>query len=187
MVRTIDGERRRLDLADAVWRLIRRDGFEAASVRNVAAESGLSTGSVRHFFTTQSELQVFAMRALAERVRDRIAVAATEPAPRRRIAAMLAELLPLTDESAAEYAAWLPEVARETFDAVRQLVVRVLDGARELGLTRPDLDVPAAALALNALLDGLTFDAVAAPHLVSRADVRRALDTHLDTLLTVEV
>lgn len=199
MVRTIDGERRRLDLADAVWRLIRRDGFEAASVRNVAAEAGLSTGSVRHFFTTQSELQVFAMRALAERVRDRIAVAATEPDPRRRIAAMLAELLPLTDESAAEYAAWLQfvlratvdpalaEVARETFDAVRQLVVRVLDGARELGLTRPDLDVPAAALVLNALLDGLTFDAVAAPHLVSRADVRRALDTHLDTLLTVEV
>lgn len=198
MVRTIDGERRRLELADAVWRIIRRDGFDAASVRNVAAEAGLSVGSVRHFFTTQSELQVFAMRALAERVSARIGAAATEPDPRARIVVMLAELLPLTDESADEYRVWLQfvlratvdpalaEVARETFDAVRELVVRVLEGARELGLARPDLDVPAAALELNALLDGLTLDAVAAPHLVTRADLRRALEAHLAALLPTE-
>lgn len=72
MVRTIDGEARRRVLADAVWRLLRAGGLEAASVRAVAAEAGLSAGSVRHFFTTQDELHVFAMGELVRRTTERV-------------------------------------------------------------------------------------------------------------------
>ncbi|MCE0538268.1 TetR/AcrR family transcriptional regulator [Kineosporia rhizophila] len=72
MVRSIDGEARRRLLADAVWRLMRRGGLEAASVRAVAAEAGLATGSVRHFFASQDELHVFAMRELFRIVTERV-------------------------------------------------------------------------------------------------------------------
>lgn len=193
-MRSVDGARRRQELADAVWRLILRDGLEAASVRKVAAEAGLSAGSVRHFFTSQRELQVFAMQALADRVRARVQRAAEVPDPRARIEAMLTELLPVSDESAAEFAVWLQfvlrarvephlaEVARASFDEVRQLFVQVLNGARELRLVRRDLDVPAAAAELNALVDGLTFDAIAAPHLVTPEDVRQILRARLAEL-----
>jgi AcrR family transcriptional regulator len=196
MARTIDGSQRRLDLADAVWRLILRDGLTAASVRNVAVEAGLSTGSVRHFFTTQAELQVFAMQALSDRVRERVARARGVADPRTRVAAILEELLPLTDNGAAEFRIWvqfvvragfderLAAVARASFDDVRRLIVDVLTDAREGGLTLPDLDVPAAALELNALIDGLTFDAIAAPQLMPPAQIRAVLNRALARLLT---
>jgi AcrR family transcriptional regulator len=35
--------------------VIRRDGPQRASVRNVARESGLSMASLRHYFATQAE------------------------------------------------------------------------------------------------------------------------------------
>ena len=46
----VDPEERRRDLAEAVWRVVRRDGLERASVREVAREAGVSMGSLRHYF-----------------------------------------------------------------------------------------------------------------------------------------
>jgi AcrR family transcriptional regulator len=183
----IDRDQRRIALAEAVWRIILRSGLDAASVRGVAAECGLSTGSVRYFFTTQKELHVFAMEALAERVSTRVEHAARVDDLHERVVAMLAELLPLTDESEREYRAWmqfvtrsmtdsdLAPVARRTFDEVRQLLIDVVEGRRELGLIDPDVDVATAAAELNALIDGLTFDLILAPHLLDRADALRIL------------
>ena len=52
----LDHDERRTELAEAVWRVIRREGVRGASVRGVAREAGLSMGSVRYFFGTQEEL-----------------------------------------------------------------------------------------------------------------------------------
>jgi Uncharacterized protein conserved in bacteria len=57
--KVVDPAERRRELAEAVWRVIRRDGLEQASVRNVAREADLSMGSLRHYFATQSELMAF--------------------------------------------------------------------------------------------------------------------------------
>ena len=64
MPRLIDADTRRRDIARATWRLVLREGLDAVSVRNVAREAGLSTGSVRHSFSTQAELLTFAMTAI---------------------------------------------------------------------------------------------------------------------------
>jgi len=56
--------------------------------------TGQIQGSVRHFFITQAQLQVFAMQALSNRVRTRMARAAEVVEVRERITAVLAELLP---------------------------------------------------------------------------------------------
>jgi AcrR family transcriptional regulator len=56
-----------------VFRVIRRDGVDQASLRAVATEAGLVIGSVRHYFATHDEMIVFAMRVLADRVTTRIA------------------------------------------------------------------------------------------------------------------
>ena len=111
MVRTIDAAARRELLADAVWKLIREGGLEAASVRGVAVQTGLSTGSVRHFFSTQDELHVFAMEELSRRIAARVkgALAAdTDANPhdgdqlRRQVLAGLTEVLPKSADSAAD-------------------------------------------------------------------------------------
>ncbi len=73
VVKRTSTEARREEIADAVLQVIRRDGIGAASVRTVADEAGLSTGSLRHFFGTQSELLLFAMELVTRRVHERIA------------------------------------------------------------------------------------------------------------------
>ncbi len=72
MPRVVDPVARRNDLAEAVWRVIRREGLEGASVRAVAREAGLSMGSLRHYFGTQSELLIFAMRMVMDRIERRV-------------------------------------------------------------------------------------------------------------------
>ncbi|MGB3635817.1 MAG: TetR family transcriptional regulator, partial [Rubrobacteraceae bacterium] len=69
MPKIVDHEERRRELAEAVWRVILRDGVEGVSVRNVAAEAGWSTGALRHYVGTKEDLLASATQLLDERVR----------------------------------------------------------------------------------------------------------------------
>src|ERR687896_603443 len=103
----VDHEQRREQLAAALWRLVMREGIEAVSVRRVAAEAGCSTGSLRHYFETRSELLAFAMELVVERVSARVA---SPPAglDRRAIAeSALQQVLPVDAERRAEAQVWL--------------------------------------------------------------------------------
>ncbi|WP_299049937.1 TetR family transcriptional regulator C-terminal domain-containing protein [uncultured Nocardioides sp.] len=192
MVRTIDGDERRRLLAEAVWSVVRRDGFEAASVRNVAAEAQLSTGSVRHFFATQADLHRFAMEDLVRSVTQRVRVAcASHEDPLEAALAGLGELLPLTDRTREEFLAHLQFVTRASvdeelqpvaaasFDGVQSFCRSVVEGLRAAGRTREGLDVEAAAEDLGALVDGLFLRLLVAPGLTdpdrARAQLRRVL------------
>lgn len=68
----IDHQARRLQLIDAVWRITRRDGWDAVSLRKVAAQAGVSMGMVQHYFTTKDEMLRFAIEMISEDVRGRI-------------------------------------------------------------------------------------------------------------------
>lgn len=198
MANTIDGEARRLLLAEATWRLIVRGGLRAASVRNVAAEANLATGSVRHFFPAQADLHNFAMTELIAVVTRRIQRAARTagPDPAERVRRMLLELLPITDRTHAEFAAYLDflqharldpalgDVARDSVRAVRELIVSLLSDLRDLGRLRPGVDVATEAIRLHAFIDGLTLQLIAAPELTSRGEARAALAAWLHDLDT---
>lgn len=184
MVNTIDQQRRRTLLANAVWRLVQRNGLQAASVRAVAAEAGLSAGSVRHFFSSQAALHVFAMQTLVERISTRITAHQTIDDLPTRAVAMVCELMPLTDESDAELRAWLEFVAASQTDpslatvatgsliATREFLTKVVSDQVELGLIPAETDIGRTVVELNALIDGLTFDLIHCPELVDRATAR---------------
>ncbi|MGN6204880.1 TetR/AcrR family transcriptional regulator [Humibacter sp.] len=194
MVNKIDEAQRRRELAEAVWRIILRDGLPAVSVRHVADEARLATGSVRHFFPSQSELLNFAMTALAESVAARVREAAQIPDVRERVFAMLLELLPVRDRTHDEFAAYLEflersridaslsAVAQESIRAVRELIVTILTDLRELGMLRGGVDIETESVRLHAFIDGLTLQLVVAPTLNSRDDARRALERWLHDL-----
>lgn len=194
---TIDAVQRRRALSEAVWRLILRDGLSAASVRRVAQEAGLATGSVRHFFPTQSDLLVFAMRELTSTVTARVRAAAegrAQDEPIDRAIAIFAELLPLTDRTRAEFAAYLEfmirartdpalqAVARQTVEEVRELVITVLTDLRELDAVGSTVDPRTEAVRLHALIDGLTVQLLIAPATVSRDQARRVLTDSITML-----
>jgi AcrR family transcriptional regulator len=52
-------------LTDAVVAIIAESGFEALSVRTVAARAGMSIGAVQHHFPTKSQMLAAAMREVA--------------------------------------------------------------------------------------------------------------------------
>src|SRR3954468_19820411 len=102
--RIVDPEARRTAVVDALFRVVRREGVEQASLRNVAEEAGLAIGSVRHYFDGHDELIIFAAQELHRRISDRVwaraeqILAAPEATDRRRLsAALLAEWLPLDE------------------------------------------------------------------------------------------
>ncbi len=188
MPRLVDHEARRAEIADAVWRVVRRDGIEGASVRRVAAEAGCSTGSLRHYFSTQSELVAFAMELVARRVGERIAALRPQGPPVRRALAHLEEVVPLDDERRAEMHVWLAFTARALVDPqlqelrdrahadLRRLCAAVV---RRLGVER---DVAAEAERLHALVDGLAVHAVVDPATTTPRRVRALLRRHLEAL-----
>ena len=61
MPKQVDREERRREIAAAVLRLVATRGVEAASLRAVAAEAGVSMGAVQHYFTTRDEMLRFAL------------------------------------------------------------------------------------------------------------------------------
>ncbi|MBQ0892671.1 TetR family transcriptional regulator C-terminal domain-containing protein [Micromonospora sp. U56] len=173
-------------------RVIRRDGLEHASVRNVAREAGLSMGSLRHYFASQSELMVFAFRTVIDRIESRLASLEPEPDPRRRAERVLAELLPLDDERRAENELWLAFTSRalvdpalrdlrdEGYDALRAGCQGILTDLSAAGLAPTDIHVETERL--HALLDGLAVHAAIRPDIYTAQSLKAAIARHLDAL-----
>ncbi|MEV5609105.1 TetR family transcriptional regulator C-terminal domain-containing protein [Streptomyces sp. NPDC052225] len=191
MPKVVDPRIRRRELAEAVWRVVRRDGLEHASVRNVAQEAGLSMGSLRHYFASQSELMTFALRMVIEGIEERIALVPADGDPRLRATRVLTELLPLDDQRRAENEVWLAFTARAMTDAeLRTLRDEGYDmlraGCRDLvaGLIGPGRDPDQEAARLHALLDGLAVHAAMRPDIATPDALRAVIADHLAELQT---
>jgi AcrR family transcriptional regulator len=190
--KVIDAEERRRELAEAVWRVIRRDGLDHASVRNVAREAGLSMGSLRHYFASQGELLAYALRMVISRIERRIAALDPRLDPRTRAERVVAELLPLDAERRAENEVWLAFTARALVDpelrTLRDEGYEILRaGCR--GLVRdlagdqwPAKKLELEADRLHALIDGLAVHAAARPDRTTPQRMVAVVAHHLDTL-----
>jgi BetI-type transcriptional repressor, C-terminal len=151
-------------------------------------------GSLRHYFSTQSELLCFAMQLVGDRARARVRALRPSADPRRAAEQLLAELVPLDDERRAESEIWLAFTDRALVDpdqrAIHQRIHDQLYGAcltavtllADAGLTPADLDIPLEATRLHALVDGLALHAVMRPEKVPPSRIRAVISRHLDTL-----
>ncbi|WP_345710793.1 TetR/AcrR family transcriptional regulator [Kineococcus glutinatus] len=194
MPRLIDHAAREVEVAEAAWRVVVRDGVRALSVRTVAAEAGLATASLRRAFPTQQALLAFSLELVARRVRQRIAALPPATSVREAASALLAQLLPLDGERRTEMEVFLligslahtdPQlrhVHRAAHAELGTACRRVVEGLVGAGWARGDLDTGFEARRLHALVDGLAL------HLVRQEEgeaVRWAvevLEGHLDGL-----
>jgi AcrR family transcriptional regulator len=133
MPKIVDHEERRREIAGAVWRVLMRDGLRGASVRAVVAESGLSSGAIRHYFSTHDDLLRFAGHVVHERVPDRLVAILRNRRlrPRRRATLLLEQMIPLDTERQVEtrvFAA-LADLDRDR-RADRELRVLAFEGCR---------------------------------------------------------
>lgn len=194
MPRVVDADARRTDLAEAVWRVIARDGLEGASVRRVAQEAGLSTGSLRHYFTSQSELLSFALERVGERLDERIHALEPRPDQRRHVQAVVEEMLPLDAERRAECEVWLAFTARAVVDPslaglraaidlrLREAFTLMIGRLADAGLLRPGLGRATEAERLYALVDGLIVHALLSPRPADERWVADVVAAHLEDL-----
>ncbi|MDF5756545.1 TetR family transcriptional regulator C-terminal domain-containing protein [Spongiactinospora sp. TRM90649] len=143
MPRRADHHARRVLIAEALLEVASRRGLEAVSLRHVAAEAGVTSGMVQHYFGTKDEMLVFASRVAGERVRARARTddhAGEGPgAARRRARALLVQLLPLDDRRRDEarvslafwaYAAVHPALAAQLRESTARLAALLTDQIR---------------------------------------------------------
>lgn len=195
MPKIVDHDARRVELAEAAWRVIRRKGLEGASVRNVAKEAGMSIGSLRHYFSSQDELLAFSMNMVSERVKDRIQKMRLTGDLRADLIAFIEETLPLDEDKTSEAIIWLGFMTRALVDpALAKMALRVNNAlfdlfrtlmglAKKHGAISPEKDVELEARRLHALVDGLVVHALTNPEAVTKETMRRTVAIHLDELL----
>jgi DNA-binding MarR family transcriptional regulator/AcrR family transcriptional regulator len=206
MPKRVDHEQRRRLLAEAVWRIAATRGLPAATLREVAAEAGVSMRLVQYYFHTKERMLVYALehgsRAAGERMRARFAALGRPPAPVDVVRICLLELLPTDEQSlmlarvhAAYYAAALTDpilaaASREGSlggaavvnpqDQLTSLLTAQLRAGREAGQVPAAIDPVLEARALAALAAGLSSTVLAGVR--SGAEAVDLIGYHVDRL-----
>lgn len=186
MPKIVNHDQRRRELAAAVQRVIARDGVADVSIRTVAAESGWSSGALRHYFATRDELLAFACEQVIEQVTARIEAMPTDGPTHDVVRRILLETMPVDAARHTEAAIAfgflalglgdpaLARVQRLHFTSMFDLCVRAV------AALAPDLADAARrtpARRLHAVVDGLTVH-VLAGHLTA-AEMVAELDVFL--------
>lgn len=168
----VDHDQRRRQIAEGVWRIAATRGLPAATLREVAAECGVSMRLVQYYFDTKEKLLVAAFEYVAERsgalIRERLAELGRPPTPAEVLRICLLGVLPTDEDSlllsrvhAAYYAAALTDPSLAAAGAVspQDLLERVLTDQIRQGQAAGDvpagLDPTQEARGLAALAAGL--------------------------------
>jgi AcrR family transcriptional regulator len=194
MPKEVDHLARRRELADAACAVIARNGMAATTLADVAAESGWSIGSIRHYFPNKDELVASALWRVGERVDDRIRRHTAGGMTMNDLRAAATELLPLDDdrrEMSLVYLAFMAQAAvvpalADAAEGAAQRLQEPLAGriahAVQAGELPAGLDAEHEAARLRVLLDGLRVQLVTTPRLTSAKWALAVLDDHLTAL-----
>lgn len=200
MPKKVDHEARRQEISEALWRIAGSRGLDGTSLRDVAAEAGISLGRLQHYFPTRDEMLLFALqhinRLAADRIRERIAALAKEPTPREVLRACLSGMLPLDEKSrvgllvgAAYYARAVHDEAlraeaKNGIPPLRTFFADQLRLAADRGELPPERATEGEAMLLISMTEGLATYVLLGVHGPEAA--LRLLDLHLENLFGAE-
>jgi AcrR family transcriptional regulator len=192
----VDHEARRIQIAEALMRLASRGGLEAVSLRDVAAEAGVSMGAVQHYFKTKDQMLAYTMdhvnNRAAQRIRKRIESETGKPRARVALRVLMLEMLALSDDSSREYLTHIaffmralsaPELAesyRQWWPQFEAWVASELREAQKAGDLPDDRNPEREAELLLLVPDGLSVGLLLGHH--TGEEAVRAIDYHLDRL-----
>ncbi|WP_106769513.1 TetR/AcrR family transcriptional regulator [Paenibacillus faecalis] len=194
MPKIVDHELQREKVAEAAWRVIRKNGMKQASVRNIAEEAGLSVGAMRHYFSSQSELYAYSMKLVSERVTIRIQNIAFTGEPLKDIPIIVQQILPIDEERISEMEVWfafvaesmsdpsLAELYKQVDDEMRRMFVTIVQALIDHELALADLDCNTEVERFYALVDGLAVHAILRPEVLTKEKIISVLDHHLRSI-----
>jgi AcrR family transcriptional regulator len=197
MARTVDEKARAARLrgiAEAVSRVMARNGAGLASLRDIADEMGASIGVLTHHFESKDELYLYTWRYLVgELFGEALAAGDGEPGL-TRLENILLATLPTSPDRWERWRQWMAflgaavsggvimEEERRSNKRFLQALALELRAAVEAGELPADFPVETEARALMSLVDGLGVDAVLHPELFSREDQEMVVTRHLARL-----
>ncbi|WP_368653065.1 TetR/AcrR family transcriptional regulator [Ornithinibacillus sp. 4-3] len=194
MPKIVDHDEKRKQIAEAAWNIIRKEGVEKASIRRVAAEAGMSSGALRHYFSTQDEMLLFIMNYYLEEGKKRSHNKEWSENPVQAVEEVLLELVPIDEEKKIETSVWWILALRSlTSDTIKDKKDEITDGTYELansmieilalkGVLSDSMNAELEKSRLTALIEGLSIHALLRPDVYSPEKVKEVIRYHLETL-----
>lgn len=167
MSRGVDPDQRRVELAEAVFAVIRRDGINSASVRAVAAEAGWTRGVIGHYFADRDDLLLYAYRVAIRDTCDLVRAETRTLGPLPALQFALSQLLPVNERSRVNFQIWLgfmgrvadrPELGRSVLREhmeFRRLIGELVEAWLQAELLSVDISSDALVEEIVVYVDGL--------------------------------
>lgn len=181
----VDHDERRRRIAEAAASVIAHEGLDAATIRRIAAELGGPTKIITYYFSEKQELLHFTWEHLAQKYARR--VEALDPAD---IIGRLLAMAAADDDGVTRwrvYAAFWDRAARDPVFADLQrrhmdLALELIsDMVRARGVAAHRVE--RIALLLNAIVQGISVQALANPELWTTERIRGAVTDQAEMLL----
>ena len=194
MPKIVDHDAQRARFAEAAVRLIARDGFEGVTMRAVAAEAGLSYGSLFHYFPSKDELLLHAVRHVTAQQTRRVNAFSSRSSGLRALRRLLYDDALVDEASRDEAVVWLAfqhRAAREPafaamhselIDGWLERIRRMLEEARRSGEVSATLDWESEALAIWVFSAGIGQQGLLYPQRFPPARQRKLINAYLDKL-----
>ncbi|AQZ61754.1 Transcriptional regulator, TetR family [[Actinomadura] parvosata subsp. kistnae] len=210
MPKQVDHDERRRELTAALLRIASTRGLQAVSMREVAAEAGVSLRVVQYYFANKQALLESGLAELGARMNRRAkqrAAAAIEPVGGERVegepsvgemtaravlAAVLGTVVPFDEQSRLDSMAWTAYYTAALTDpvlaaagltlpnALESFLTKRLAAAQQAGEIAPDRDPRIEVAGLLALANGLTSSVLSGQR--SYEDATEIIEYHLDRL-----
>ena len=193
----VDHEARRRAIAEAIFEVIGSRGLEAVSLRDVAAQAGVSMGAVQHYFASKEQMLLFALGHMRDRVLARMQAelaAIAEPTAREIVRAAAKAMLPVGEQgrqeaivagafySVATVHPAYADVLREGYQRLLAVSRQSLRTAAEAGQIADGIDTDREAAMLFFMIQGLIGPILIA--ILSPADALALVDHQLDRIFT---
>lgn len=182
-------------IAEKAWQIIEKEGFEKASIRRIASETGMSTGALRHYFSTQDELLLFIVEYFLARGKERSNHRSWSKKPLNAVKEILLELVPIDDDKRTETIVWLIFAIRsltsvtlntkkdELTEGEYILMEALLNILIEAGyINKDDIDIEIEKLRLSAVMEGLAIHALLRPDIFTVEKVEQVITHHINEL-----
>ena len=187
---------RRLQVSEAAWRVIVREGIDRTSMRAIAQEMGCTTAGVTHYFRNKQELILFALDQVTERLQALMRSALANATGTERLVAILSAFLPLNEQRKDIIKVWVAflgyAVGRESLMVehqrsaaqLQELIIQELEELQADGLVRTDIDSKIEADALLALGNGMSLDFLVQSDSLSIEQQQMIIQRHVSRILS---
>jgi len=196
MPKVVDHDAQRVKFAEAAMGLIAQHGLEGVTMRAVAAEAGLSYGSLFHYFSSKDDLLMHIVRHTAELQARRINALTSQGSGLKALEQLLCDDAIITESTRGDWMVWVTflykaalqqsfaEMHAELIEGWLARIRLLLKDAQDMGEIRRNLDVDFEAKAIWAYSAGIGQLSLLHSEMLPVDVQKQLISAYLDKLTT---